>query len=173
MPTSTYTKIATSTLTTSGGFDFTNIPNTYTDLVLTGQLRAAGGASIVENAWWYYNNDSSANYGDMRGLFYTGGFLSTNGTGDTQCTFGAVCGPGSAGHFFTSFLIVIHDYAATNKYRTSLTQYITENYEANHRTNVWLNTNNAVSRMTFYCGGAGNLFATGSTITIWGIKAEA
>jgi len=172
VPTATYEKIATTTLTTNGSFDFTTIPNTYTDLILTGQLRAAGGSSIVENAWMNFNSDFGANYGDMRGLFYSGGFLSTNNS-DSQATFGAVSAPGASGWFYTPFVAFINNYASTSHYRTQLTSYITQNYEANYRLNNWLNTSAAINRIQFACGGSGGLFASGSTVSIWGIKAAA
>lgn len=169
MPTATYEKIQTITLTSSGALDFTTIPNTYTDIVMTGQLRAAAG-STVENCWWRYNNDGGANYGSMRGLFYTGGFLSSNATAEDACYMGAISGPGVSEWFYTPFIAHINNYASTSHYRSYLVSYITQTYEANYRMGNWLNLASAVSRITFGCGGNGT-FAAGSTVTLWGIKA--
>lgn len=169
MPSGTWEKIETKTLTSSGALNFTSIPSTYTDIFITGQLRAAGG-SYVENAWWQYNGDGGTNYGDMRAIAYsTSTYTNNNGTGETQNYFGAISGPGATSGLYTSICLMIHNYASTSHYRANQTSQIAYNYEANYRTGNWLNLSSAINRIEFNCGGSSG-FAAGTTITLWGIK---
>lgn len=171
MPTGTWEKIETKTLSSSGAFDFTAIPSTFTDLVITGQIRANGG-STVENAWFAFNGDyGSTSYGDMRGLAYAGGFTSDNTASTNQAGFGAISGAAATSGLFTSVFIHINNYASTNHFRPFLHAYIAYGYEANYRTGNWKNTSSAINQITFNCAGGSN-FAPGSTLTIWGVKAS-
>lgn len=167
MPTGTWEKIETKTLTSAGGLNFTSIPATYTDIFITGQLRANGG-STVENCWFHYNGDTGTNYGDMRAIAYSGGYHNDNGT-YSQGGIGAISGSAATSGLYTSISMMVHNYASTSIYRPHQTTQIGYSYEAAYRTGNWLNLSSAINRIEFSCAG-GSGFAPGTTITLWGIK---
>jgi hypothetical protein len=168
MPSGTWEKIETKTLTSAGSLNFTAIPATFTDIFITGQLRANGG-SFVENAWFYYNGDTGTNYGDMRAIAY-GGSNYTNDQGTyNQGGLGAISGSTATSGLYTSISMMIHNYASTSMYRPIQMSQIAYNYEAAYRTGNWLNLAAAINRIEFNCAG-GSGFAPGTTVSLWGIK---
>jgi hypothetical protein len=172
MPTSTFEHIGTVTLASAGGIDITGIPATYTDLIIKGQLRAATGSSVVENCWYYFNNDTTSNtYSDMRMIGYGTDSWASNSSWAQQYNFiGAVQGgaPAVTGGF-TPFEIKVAQYANTSRWKFTIGSWGTYTYEAGYRNGIWESTA-AINRFTMGVGGT--TFATGSSVSIWGIKAE-
>jgi hypothetical protein len=170
MPTSTWEKIATITKTTAGTIDFTSIPSTYTDIMVTGQLRGTGAGAVV-NCWYRFNGDSgSTNYIDARAYATSGGAFGndTTSTGIGENYIGAIHGAGATAGFFTSINLHINGYSNSSIYRHSFLMQTCWGYEAIYRQGVWKNTSAAINQITFLTGAS---FEVGSTLTLWGIKA--
>ena len=172
MPTATFELIGTVTLASSGAIDITSIPATYTDLIIKGQLRAAGGSALVENCFYTFNNTGGGLYSDMRMIGYgTASFASDSSWSLDSNFIGAIQGaaPAVSGGF-TPFEIKVAQYANTNVWKFTIGSWGTYTYEAGYRAGNFQSTA-AINRFTMGCGG-GSGFATGSSVTIWGIKAE-
>jgi len=174
MPTSTYELVGTVTLGSSGAIDITGIPATYTDLIVKGAVRAAGGSSVVENCWYYFNNDTRAIYSDMRMIGYSaspGTWAQNSSWGNNYNYIGAVQGaaPVLSGSY-TPFEFKVAQYANTSRWKFTIGSWGTYNYEAGYRNGNYEELS-AINRITFSVGGGGT-FAAGSSVTVWGIKAE-
>ncbi len=158
---STMTPIATQTLSsTTQTVTFSSIPSTYTDLVIV----ANGNATNSVNVLFRFNGDTGSNYsvtyvyGDGTSA---GGYRDTNYTG------------GFGGNFYTTgrqySIINIMNYSNSTTYKTFLTR---ANWGANNEVtasvSLWRNTAAVTSiSMTTNLNG----FATGTTFTLYGVKA--
>jgi hypothetical protein len=162
----TYEPIATTTLTSnSATIDFSSIPATYTDLVLVFPAKSSPGGS---DAWIMVNGDTASNYG-YRGMFGDGGVsgafqtatvaigLLTDYYGVPQATDGHVA------------IAIFNNYANTITHKTMISR-------ANHAVSgtdmnvcTWRSTA-AINRLTLKFN-ASPVYATGSTATLYGIKA--
>lgn len=154
---STYTPIATVTLASIGELLFTNIPQIYTDLVIT--LSVATPTTGLGGGM-RYNGDSGNNYttyqlrGDTSSA--TSGVYSVDDTARI----------GGQQEFSTS-IINVFDYASTNKYKTHLAR--TGAGQAGYTWimgGVWKNTN-AITQLAVQ-----NInYPVGTTASLYGIKA--
>lgn len=170
MPTPTFDVLGSATLTSSGSIDIQNIPTTYTDLFISGQLRAAGG-STVENCWYTFNSNTSAVYNDMRGVLYSGStFANNSSSGLTEAYIGAISGNTATAGIYSHFTLNLNNYASTGMYRPYLGHWAARAYEAGIRNGNFVEMSNPITRITFNCGG-GSGFAAGSQVTVWGIRA--
>jgi hypothetical protein len=172
MAKSTFEFIGNVTLASNGGIDITGIPATYTDLIIKGNLRGTGSSS-VENAWYYFNNDRRAIYSDMRMIGYAaspGTWVQNSAWGNTENYIGAIASinPDVTGGN-TPFEIKVSQYANTSRWKFTIGCWGTYTYEAGYRNGNY-ETTDAINRFTMACGSG--TFAAGSSVTIWGIKAE-
>jgi len=168
---STYEPIATYTV--SGGstteIEFASIPQTYTDIVAISNI---GGASASYYFCARINSDTATNY-SMTELL---GASST--ASSSRATARAVADIGYNVHVTTGVkaynIANFMNYSNTTTYKTLL------NRANNHEDGVsitavlWRNTS-AITNLKFYIhlGNGANLYAftSGSTITLYGIKA--
>jgi hypothetical protein len=110
MPTPTYTALANLTLgSASATVTFSNIPQTYKDLVLV-MNRASG---TIAESLLRFNADATSNY-PQNWMLESGG-QGTGGGTYTALTFGAT-NTGSA-------IINILDYSSTDKHKVTLTRW--------------------------------------------------
>jgi hypothetical protein len=162
--------IATETRTSNTyGFAFMNIPQTFTHLRIHAKLRqSASGAG--SNAVVYLNADSGTNYR----VHYLGG----NGTGAFTGDFGAGQGYGNIGWtgntaatagLFSTHIIDIVDYTSSTFKTIRTINGFDSNNSTSNLVGVWSSlwkSTAAVNSVSFN----GNEFATGSTISIYGIS---
>ena len=154
IPTS-YESIATATGTgSSGTITFSSIPSTYTSLQIryTNRMGAAGDSILMR-----FNSDSGTNY--ARHAFYgTGSVVTASAQSSVTAT--------NIGSWFNGAdttqpqvgIIDIHNYAVTTQ----------NSGDVDLVSGLWMNTA-AVSTITFSV--VGNTFSTGSTFSLYGIKA--
>jgi hypothetical protein len=154
---STMTPIATQTLTAAASITFSSIPQNYTDLILVINGQSANGsAGYIATT---FNGDSTALYSTTR-------FLSDSVNRYSGQTFTI------AGTMWGSQGIVTHqiqNYANTTTFKTFLTR---DNNAAN-RTGATVSlyrSTNAITSVGLACTDGGG-FASGSTFTLYGIKA--
>lgn len=157
---STYTPINTTTLTSNtAAITFSSIPSTYTDLVLISNFGATTGA----NNSLTFNSDTGNNYSDTD--------LGTDGStaSSSRLTNFAYI---RAGYVDTSSersmsIVNIMNYANTSINKSVLLRWDSNSYTYS-RIGLWRNTN-AITTVT--CTASAGLFTTGSTFTLYGIKA--
>ena len=164
----TYTPIATSKLVGFSGaggsyFQFDNIPQTYTDLVIAINAGLDGG--IGYDLILRFNNDSGSNYSHT--------WLAGNGSTASSSRY--------AGTLFyldwnasttigidRSYLVNVMNYSNSTTYKTSLFRASIPSKVAEQHVGTWRNTS-AITSVTIATNGGG--ISTNSTATIYGIKA--
>jgi hypothetical protein len=161
--TATYEKIATTTLG-SGAADvtFSSIPATYTDLILIG----AGSNSALNTIRLEFNGDTSTVYSET-GLLGSGtSAISLRNTGNAFIS-----------HNFTDTTLAngitqIQNYSNTTTYKTAITRWNAPTSSSPYTAayvGLWRSTA-AINAIKIYVGSG--TMQTGSTFTIYGIKAE-
>jgi hypothetical protein len=164
---STLTPIATQTLTSAAAtVTFSNIPQTYTDLVIVSSLqgsRAIYGADLNTR----YNGDSGTNYSVTRLQGDGSTASSARFTNETAINnAGSIGGDGSG--IYTPNTIHIFNYSNTSVYKTSLCRNSHPTVVVQAFVGLWRSTA-AITSIAFT--GNGYNFNSGSTFTIYGVKA--
>jgi hypothetical protein len=156
--TSTYEKIATYTAPSNqANYTFTTIAGTYTDLVLVSN--AKGTAS--ETTCMQFNGDTGNNYSFTYLVNAVSGRAS-------NLSFAIGGGVGSAD--FSTSLTYINNYSNSTTYKTVLNRRGPAASYVAADVSLWRNTAAITSIKIFPENGAS--FVTGSTFTLYGIKAE-
>lgn len=159
MPTPTYDLIASSVLSTDAvTVTFSSIPGTYRDLVLVadGSIEAGYAPDILLR----FNGDTGSNYN----------FLFMYGTGANAESFG-LSGSRIAGwQERSNFIAHIMDYSATNKHKTTLTRYNTNqtSYGLGATVMRWANTS-AITSLRIDASNDPADFKSGTTFYLYGI----
>lgn len=157
----TYEPIATTTLgSAQASFSFTSIPGTYTDLV------AVVVASTVGNLKIEFNSDTGTNYSNT--VVYGDGTsaLSGRNSNSTGLLFGTTASTVGKGVNLYYFM----NYSNTTTYKTALSRG--NDLDAGlvrADVGLWRSTS-AITSIKFISNLGSNL-ATGSTFTLYGIKA--
>jgi hypothetical protein len=170
MPTTTYTPLATITLTsTDSEVVFSNIPNTYRDLILVSTTRNSSQSAPFNQYRIRVNSDGGANYSVVRMLGDSNGPGSASESGSTEYTI-YFSEPSSASSFAVTISQFI-DYAQTNKNKVILTrndapsQGITGAYVAR-----W-GSNTAINSISIFPPPGFGAWAIGSTFSLYGVIA--
>lgn len=161
MPTNTYTPLATISLTgTDSEIVFSNIPNTYRDLIIiaSGQSTAAN-ANILAR----FNSDSGSNYSWV----YMGGDGSSTFSGSSSGTSGDW---GNFPNAQSVSVFQIMDYSATDKHKTTLVRSNTASTYAIAYAERWASTT-AITSISLTISGSGNSFASGTILSLYGVIA--
>jgi hypothetical protein len=165
----TYTPIATQTLgSTAATVTFSSIAATYTDLILISVARSTG-TFTADDILGQFNSDTASNYSNTQ-LFGNGSTASSNRQ-SSQSSFkaGLTTGTTSASNVFATSTLHIFNYANTTTFKTMLVRK--DNAESLTMTNVslWRKTPEAITSLVLFP--VTGSFATGSTFTLYGIKA--
>lgn len=161
---STYTPIATVNGTgLSGQITFSSIPSTYTDLVLIANAQSSSGARQM---YLTFNSDTGSNY--SRTILYgTGSAAGSARNSNTSQTYldyyGIVEATNPCIHISN-----IMNYSNTTTYKTMLTRANDSASGVDAICHLWRSTS-AINRIDIYLDAVS--FATGSTFTLYGIKA--
>ena len=166
--TATYEKIATNTLgSATSSVTFSSISSAYTDLVL---IVSANGSVNPNYASIQYNGDTSNKYSQT--------YLAGNGTTAVSArtssardiiSLGYTRVP-TAANTFSTYIANIQNYANTTTYKTTLIR--AEETSVNYVTStVGLYQSTSAITSIKVLVDTGN-FSTGSTFTLYGIKAE-
>lgn len=158
----TYKKIGTETLpSANNSITFSNIPGSYTDLVIVGHQTAATNCEIGIR----FNGDSGSNY-DQNFVSGVSPFSVIKGSHGTNNQIYLIWTQGTLPASWTGTIINIFNYANTTTYKTMLSRLGGKN-ESNNNSGTWKSTAPITSVTVF---GSSN-FSTGSTWTLYGIKA--
>lgn len=166
---STYTPIATTTLgSASSTVTFSSIPSTYTDLILVCSITSFSATGNVISA--YVGNgsiDSGSNYSstNLRG----NGSAAASGRYSTS-NLGMMIYAGSVGNGTGEANIIVNfqNYANTSVYKTSIARGNQPATLVDTTVALWRSTS-AINIIQVNGGTAS--FGTGSTFTLYGIKA--
>ena len=158
---STMTPIATQTLTGDAGtITFSSIPQTYTDLVLVSVF----GASVGMDIHVRFNGDNNNNYSAIR--FFgngTGGFVSRADDSGIQ--------PRTSTNQVSTVTTILKEnimnYTNTSIFKPVVGRYDYSGQVETHA-GLWRNTA-AITSVSMVS--IGQAFVTGSTFTLYGIKA--
>lgn len=171
---STYTPLYTSTASgTVASFVFSGLTQAYNDLVVSCSLRGTNASTTVD-LLMRLNNDSSNNYDGNR----------FSGTGTSQVTgrytnssfagpLGAMVAANAAASVFSAHDINLFRYSDTVMYKSVVARGAS-NYDTSNNGYVDLVLNNWFSTAavtTFTLLPSSGSFASGSTVTIYGIAA--
>ncbi len=159
--TSTYEKIATTTLGSAAlSVTFSSISASYTDLVLIvdGSTASASGLALQ------FNGDTGNNYSDT----YIYGDGSSAASGRNSNVSGTYIG--YFGTTQSNTIAQIANYSNTTTYKSTLGRGNTAAVLTVTRVSLWRNTN-AINSIKVFTEATVN-FSTGSTFTLYGIKAE-
>lgn len=172
MATNTYVALATQTLASpAASVTFSSIPQGYTDLVVVTQYPFV--STGVRYATYQVGNgtvDTGTNYSNTYLDTYPG---SPNSGRSANLTFGLFSYSSSAGLSTsqTQFgMMHFMNYSNTTTFKTTLSRNMSAGDMTSLYGNLWRSTA-AINIITITSGGAN--FATGSTFSIYGIKAQA
>jgi hypothetical protein len=168
----TYEPIASITLGSDSTPSFTNIPSTYTDLVLLMSLRSANAASD-RYFGLRFNSDS--------GTTYSLTTLSGNGTAASsyresnfsRLLSNGIPGNGATSGVFGAVTIHIMSYANTNVFKTVLASTADSrhaDYSVTRSVALWRSTS-AITSIEVSDYGVTSALKTGSVLSLYGIKA--
>jgi hypothetical protein len=166
----TYEAIATYTAPSAqANYTFTSIPATYTDLILVMSYSLNTGTS---STFMRFNGDTTSNYSDT---YLAGHAISSAISGrDSSSSNGiriAAVAVGAADNSIRTTIVAVQNYANTTTFKTAL---VRDNQAANETSAIvglWRKTPEAINSIFVFNGASAN-FNTGSTFTLYGIKAE-
>lgn len=166
----TYDALATTTIATDGqGFDFQNIPATYTDLRLIVYSRGTFSSQSFGGNF-RINNDSGTNYSWTR-LFSDGVAQSQRESNQNTANVGELPASSSTAGIYGQVIFDFMNYSNTTTFKTWLSRtstIVSTSYVFTH-VGLWRSTS-AINRITFGQSSIADLKA-GSMATLYGIKA--
>ena len=165
----TYTPIATQTLASNTAtITFSSIPQTYTDLIIA----INSGGSVNLDFDMQFNGDS----GSSSGTNYSGTGLGGTGSSvyPSSIANSNAIRLDQTGYMTTTVvanaIAHIMNYSNTTTYKTVLAHTNNANAGTGITVGLWRNTA-AVNQIAFSNFGGGATYITGSTFTLYGIKA--
>ena len=156
----TYTALATYTApSAAASYTFTSIPSTYTDLVVivNGSISSANS-----DIGWQFNGDTGSSY-SQTSLYGTGSAAGSDRGSTTFARLGRLSTSNSTS------IINIQNYANTITYKTSVARGNAADALVIANVGLWRSTAAITSITAIVASGAN--FNTGSTFTLYGIKA--
>jgi hypothetical protein len=163
--TATYEKIATTTLgSNAANITFSSISSAYTDLVII----LNGAFTTAETIGVQFNSDTGSNYSST--ILAGDGSSASSGRNTNQTGLTV----GTNGYWTTSIIansiLNIQNYSNTTTNKTMLSRSNNTSVGLDAIVGLWRNTAaiNAIKLYGFY---SGHSFITGTTATLYGIKA--
>lgn len=158
---STYTPIATQTLASAAAsITFSSISGSYTDLIIIASHKATANPNYL---YITLNGDTASNYSFTN--------LSGNGSAAASVRSTSITAGGGGSVAATNFTVSVlnfQNYANTTTYKTMLNRNGTADVGTEVTASLWRSTAAITSILLSYYG---NDFATGSSFTLYGIKA--
>jgi hypothetical protein len=166
MPTSTYTPLATITLTgTDSEIVFASIPSSYRDLILViGNMTS----SAANTLYCRVNGDTGSNYSYV---FALGSGSVTDSNQSTSTGAGLLLGGlyGIPSATPTTTVTQFMDYSTTDKHKVSVSRYNSSSNETSMSAARWASTA-AINSLTIRVAPSGS-FQSGSTFSLFGVIA--
>jgi hypothetical protein len=166
MPTQTYTPIARQVLASAtASVTFSSISASYTDIVAIVNMPASGAVTTAIR----FNNDTATNYSTTLLVGSAGGASSYRESNKSYgITGGLVSGLGAN----SNFILQIQNYSNTTTFKTILSRSNSATLSEVGANAILYRSTSAISSILFidYAGGT-NTYPTGTTFTLYGIKA--
>ena len=161
---STYTPIATTTLgSAAASYTFTGISSSYTDIILISSLPGNQPGANLKIRVGNGSIDSGSNYSYTQ-LYGTGtGAASLRASNKTGMNVGVTAGTNSMQ------IVQFQNYSNTTTYKTVLFRGSAPSNYVDASVGLWRNT--AAINQIYIADESGTNLATGSTFTLYGIKA--
>jgi hypothetical protein len=161
--TATYEKIATTTLgSAAASTTFSTISGSYTDLVLIASIK---GSTNDEPVLIEFNSDTGSNYSQTL-IYGTGSAVgSQRQTSQTSMRIGS----GNSNTNFDTYIANVQNYSNSTTYKTVVSREASAGIVVTATAGLWRSTSAITSILIKRS--SGNI-ATGSTFTLYGIKAE-
>lgn len=167
----TYEPIASQTLgSDSASVIFSTIPGTYTDLIVLAHTRLTGSFTATSYGI-RFNSDTGSNYSSTQ-LLGTGSVAQSQR--ESSATYAYVSTSTAAtgtANVFTPVTIHIMSYANTSVFKTVLAASDAENARVVRTVGLWRSTNAITSVTLVPVSAAQGDFKSGSTFSLYGIKA--
>ena len=158
----TYEKIEAKTLASAtSSVSFTTIPATYTDLVLVVDYDSS--STIIANIYLRFNGDTGSNYS----FTYLQGTGSAAQSGRSSNTTAIEAGY-QAATGRSNILVQVQNYSNSTTNKTALSRHNNPASVVQAYVGLWRNTA-AITSLSLTC--SNQSFTTGSTFTLYGIKA--
>ena len=160
--TATYEKIATTTLgSAQASITFSSISGSYTDIVLI----LAGTVGSLSNVAFQVNSDTGSNYSNTL-MLGSGSAATSERQSNTSSGAGTVVATGQS-----IIKLQFMNYSNTTTYKTVLNNGGNAGSYIGAGVNLWRSTSaiTSIKVMTF---NDNSTYQTGSTFTLYGIKAE-
>jgi hypothetical protein len=155
----TYEPIATTTLgSAAASYTFSSIPATYTDLVLIMNGTLTGTGAV----YCEFNGDTASNYSST---YIQGQAGSASSSRDTKLYLFGLLTSGSGPN---AGIANIMNYANSTTYKTVISR-ANDTSTVNANVGLWRGTPAAITSIALKL--SANNFATGTTFTLYGIKA--
>lgn len=169
----TYEAIVKTTVSSSvHSVTISNIPNTYTDLLVKFSLRSDYGSNYHEGQFIF--NSVTANYSQKLLTGDGSAVNSYSSSGAAAATWALVMnGSSSTSNTFSNGEIYLPNYASTTVAKSWSTDAVTENNATAAGTWLVAGTNSstaAISSLTFYAWQSFINFVSGSSFELYGIK---
>lgn len=166
----TYEPIATTTLGSAQASVTFNSLGSYTDLRLIANVRL-NRAVTEESLGLQFNSDSGSNYSWTNLAGNGSSALSGRASNSNDIYLGEAAGTSNASGIYSMHIVEIQNYGNSTTYKTVLTRNSLASGGTRATVGLWRNTA-AITSLTVrdYGGGAYNIL-TGSTFTLYGIKA--
>lgn len=159
----TYESIASYTLTSNtASVTFSSIPATFTDLIITANF---GMQSSNGDLWIRFNGDTASNYSSVEGYANSGGRTVERLTNQTYARW--IYG-NLSGNRLNTGIAHVGNYANTGGFKYMVQRFDSLGRVLGYRVCSWRSTS-AISTILVY--GSNQDIATGSTISLYGIKA--
>lgn len=164
----TFDYIAKASPSGVAAFQFTSIPQNYTDLVILASARVTSASDITA----MQANGNNSNYSSV----YYEGSGNTIGTGTAEISYrmGYINGTNHA-NMWSADIIHIFNYSNSNVYKTVIsenrypaTKGSTQPFMTQFKAGLWKNTA-AITSLTIGTANGGS-YASGSTYTLYGIR---
>ena len=171
MPSPTYTLIASNTLSSSAAsVTFSSIPNTFTDLVLKGSSRSAGGNQAFA-ILLRFNSDSATNYSDTT---IEGSGSAASSYRESNSVYGYITngnvGSSATANTFSNWELYLPNYTVnSNKPFADFSVTETNATAAKMSADAGLWRNTATISSIVLTDNGGN-FVSGSSFFLYGIK---
>lgn len=168
----TYEPIATNTVSSNTtSVTLSNIPSTYTDLILVSFVPSVGGGNNSDGYRYELNGDTGANYSTT--VLHNSSPTASASYRETNQSRGRLGGISQTTNDVTVVLTQFMNYTNTNIYKTAISR--SGNSNTNGDTNIFLGTSrwsstSAITSIKLTLTSNGN-FVSGSRFTLYGIKA--
>ena len=165
----TYIPLATTTLgSDQADVTFSTISGSYTDLILLANVISTQSGSGAGQLRMQFNGDTGSNYSFTALFGYGDGTTGSYRRSNYSYLEGFLYRQTSSSAYAYNMLHIMN-YSNSTTYKTAISRSAGFDVEVNTQVSLWRSTNAITSIKIYPATGS---IKTGSSLTLWGIKAE-